>query len=72
MNTGKLSRRALMRGTSLAAAGAIAAPILAQGAAAEIKRVVKNGRIEAVVVESHGRRFAARARNLANGCGSTA
>ncbi len=45
MNTGKMSRRALMRGASLAAVGAVAAPILAQAADAEIKRVVKNGRI---------------------------
>ncbi len=45
MDTGKLSRRALIRGASMAAAGAFAAPVLAQNAAAEIKRVVKNGRI---------------------------
>jgi len=55
MNTGKLSRRALIRGASMVAAGAVAAPILAQDTAAEntaaentaagIKRVVKEGRI---------------------------
>lgn len=45
MNTGKMSRRALMRGASLATVGAVAAPILARAADAEIKRVVKNGRI---------------------------
>ncbi|MBN2473156.1 MAG: TIM barrel protein [Pirellulales bacterium] len=45
MNTGKLSRRALIRGASMLAAGAVTAPVLAQDAAAEIKRVVKKGRI---------------------------
>jgi len=45
MNTGKLSRRALIHGASLAAAGAFAARVLAQDTAVEIKRVVKQGRI---------------------------
>ncbi len=45
MNAGKLSRRALIQGASIAAAGAVAAPVLAQNAAAEIRRVVKKGRI---------------------------
>jgi hydroxypyruvate isomerase len=45
MKTGKLSRRALIHGASIAAAGAVAAPVLAQNAAAQIKRVVKKGRI---------------------------
>ena len=45
MYTGKLSRRALIHGASIAAAGAVAAPVLAQNAAAEIRRVVKKGRI---------------------------
>jgi len=45
MNTGKLSRRALIQGASIVAAGAVAAPALAQDAAAEIRRVVKKGRI---------------------------
>ncbi|NLX94695.1 MAG: hydroxypyruvate isomerase, partial [Rhodopirellula sp.] len=44
MNTGTLSRRALIHGASLAA-GAFAARVLAQDTAAEIKRVVKKGRI---------------------------
>ncbi len=43
--TGKLSRRALIRSASIAAAGAIAAPALAQDTTAEIKQIVKNGRI---------------------------
>ena len=33
MNAGKLSRRALIHGASIAAAGAVAAPVLAQDAA---------------------------------------
>lgn len=45
MNTGKLSRRALIRGASLAAAGAVVGPVLARNAAAEITRVVEKGRI---------------------------
>jgi hydroxypyruvate isomerase len=45
MKTGKLSRRALLHGATMVAAGAVAAPVLAQNAAAEIKRVVKKGRI---------------------------
>ena len=45
MNAGKLSRRALIHGASIAAAGAVAAPILAENAAVEIKPVVKKGRI---------------------------
>jgi len=45
MKTGKLSRRALIHGASILAAGAVAAPVLAQNAAAEIKRVVRKGRI---------------------------
>jgi hydroxypyruvate isomerase len=45
MNTGKLSRRALIHGASIAAAGGVAAPVLAQNAAAETTRVVTKGRI---------------------------
>lgn len=45
MKTGKLSRRTLIRGASIVAAGALTAPILAQTAVPEIKRVVKKGRI---------------------------
>jgi hydroxypyruvate isomerase len=45
MNPGKFSRRTLLQGASAFAAGAAAAPVLAQDAAAEIKRVVKKGRI---------------------------
>ena len=45
MNTSKYSRRALMRGASVAAASAVAAPMFAQESAAEIKPVVKKGRI---------------------------
>ena len=47
MNSGKLSRRDVLRGASLAAAGAVAAPALALAADSdtEIKRIVKNGRI---------------------------
>jgi hydroxypyruvate isomerase len=45
MKTGKLSRRALLHGATMVAAGAVAAPVLAQNAAAEIKRVVRKGRI---------------------------
>jgi len=45
MNTGKLSRRALIHGASIAAAGTVAAPLLAQNAGVQIKRVVKKGRI---------------------------
>ena len=40
-----LSRRALIRGASMAAAGAVAGPILAQGTASQIQRVVHRGRI---------------------------
>jgi len=45
MNADKLSRRTLIRGASLAAAGAIAAPVLGRAAGAEIKNMVTNGRI---------------------------
>ena len=45
MNAAKLSRRALIHGASIAAVGAVTAPVLARNPAAEIKRVVKNGRI---------------------------
>ena len=45
MNAAKFSRRALIQGASIAAAGAVAAPVLAQNAAAEIRRLVKKGRI---------------------------
>jgi hydroxypyruvate isomerase len=45
MNAGKLSRRALIHGASIAAAGTFAAPVLAQSAAVEIKRLVVKGRI---------------------------
>jgi len=50
MDTGKVSRRSLIRGASAIAASAVttstvAGPVLAQIAGAEIRRVVKNGRI---------------------------
>ena len=45
MNTGRLSRRTLIRGASVIAAGAVAGPALARTEAAEIKRIVNNGRI---------------------------
>jgi hydroxypyruvate isomerase len=45
MNAGKLSRRALIHGASITAAGAFAFPVLAQDATAKIKRVVKKGRL---------------------------
>ena len=47
MDTGKLSRRTLIRGASMIAAGAVAGPVLSQTRAnsAEIKRIVKNGRV---------------------------
>ncbi len=45
MNTKKLSRRSLIRSASVIAAGALAGPALTQTASAEIKRVVKKGRI---------------------------
>ena len=45
MNARKFSRRALIQGASIVAAGAVAAPVLAQGTAAQLKRVVKKGRI---------------------------
>ena len=46
MNADKLSRRTLIRGATLAAAGAVVAPVLAQDSSAEIKRIVKRGRIK--------------------------
>jgi hydroxypyruvate isomerase len=45
MNESKLSRRSLIGGASVVAAGAVAGRILAQDEAAEIQRVVANGRI---------------------------
>jgi hydroxypyruvate isomerase len=45
MNTGRFSRRRLIRGASIIAAGAVAGPALAQNGNPEIKRVVNNGRI---------------------------
>jgi len=45
MNAAKFSRRAMIQGASIAAAGVVAAPVLAQESAAEIGRVVKKGRI---------------------------
>jgi hydroxypyruvate isomerase len=45
MSTSRLSRRTFIRDTSLAAAAALAGPIVADAQVAEIKRVVKNGRI---------------------------
>ena len=46
MNTGRLSRRDLIHSASVVAIGAVAAPVLAQSAASEIKRIVKKGRIK--------------------------
>ncbi len=46
MNTDKLSRRSLIRGASAIAAGALAAPALAQSTGMELKRMVKHGRIK--------------------------
>jgi hydroxypyruvate isomerase len=45
MNAGKISRRALIQNASIAAAGVMAAPVLAQSADVEVKPVVKKGRI---------------------------
>jgi hydroxypyruvate isomerase len=45
MNSGRLSRRSLIRGASLLAAGAVAGSAIAQSGSTEIKRVVKKGRI---------------------------
>jgi hydroxypyruvate isomerase len=45
MNAGELSRRDVIKGASILAAGAAAAPVLAQSEGGEIRRVVKNGRI---------------------------
>ena len=45
MNTGKFSRRSFIRGASVVTAGALASPVFAQNESGEIKRVVKNGRI---------------------------
>ncbi len=45
MHTSRLSRRSLIRGASIIAAGAVVAPAFAQQDAAQIQRVVKNGRI---------------------------
>lgn len=46
MNAGKFSRRALFQSASIAAAGAVTAPLLAQDAASQITRVVNKGRIQ--------------------------
>lgn len=45
MSTGRLSRRTLIRSASVIAAGAVAGPTLARAGTADIKRIVKNGRI---------------------------
>ena len=45
MDSKKLSRRSLIRGGSMAAAGMLASPALAQMNISEIKKVVKKGRI---------------------------
>jgi hydroxypyruvate isomerase len=45
MNAAKLSRRALFHGASVAAAGAVAAPMLARGADRQVERIVAKGRI---------------------------
>jgi len=45
MNTAKFSRRALIQGASVVAAGAVATRVLAEDAAADVRRVVKKGRI---------------------------
>lgn len=45
MNAGKLSRRTLIHGAAMAAAGAVATPFLIQNVDAQIKQIVKKGRI---------------------------
>ena len=46
MNADKLTRRSLIQGVTLAAAGAAIAPIFAEEGSKEVERVVKNGRIK--------------------------
>ncbi len=45
MNTARFSRRTLLHSASVVAAGAVAGPAVARAASAEVKRIVKNDRV---------------------------